>query len=197
MASAIDVLTLDEGRAALRQGSSVTSDDGLIAAWITAVSIRLDASDGVGPIVSRIITDETHDGGGSYGQLDHRPALSISAVTEDTTALTAAQYHLDTEKSLLYRQDGEYDDYWCAGRDNIKTTYTAGRYASTELVDEFFKRGATLLLKHLWRSEQWNAQGITTTDFDVPQVAYPAFGIPNAVVEWFGSSWRGRKGGFA
>ena len=54
------------------------------------------------------------------------------------------------------------------------------------------------MLQHQWRARQWNTSGVGTGDFQVPQVAFPAYSVPNAVVEWFGSEWRDTKrGGFA
>lgn len=197
MAEATDVLTLAEARAALNQGSAQTNNDTRIAALVSAISQRLDdSSDGVGPIVTRIEPEATYDGEGTAIQLNSWPVSSVTSVTEDAIALTSVQYHLDGEKGLLYRRDGDYDDNWCVGRDNVAVVATVGRYASTATVTEFYKQGARLLLKHLWRAEQWNVDGIGAGDFDVPQVAFPSFSIPNAVKDWFGGEWRGKKGGF-
>ena len=197
MATAVDVLTLTEARTALSQGASYTGDDTTIAAWVTAISLRLDAPDGVGPIVRRTISAEKVDGAGTGVQLKHWPVYSVTSVTEDNTTLTASDYLIDEDTGILWRQSGSNDYPWCEGRNNIEVTYIAGRFAATANVDEFYKRGAVLLLRHMWRSEQWNAQGLTNSDYDVPQVAFPGFGIPNAVKEWFGATWRGKKGGFS
>ena len=62
--------------------------------------------------------------------------------------------------------------------------------ASTATVDAWYKHGARLLLRHQWRSEQWNTQGIGATDYEVPQVAFPSFSIPKAVIDWYGPLWR-------
>lgn len=194
MAEATDILTLAEARTALNQGTQ-TSNDTEIAAIVTAISERLDDNeDGLGPVIIRQLPQQTYDGAGTCIQLTSWPVHSVSAVTEDGTALAVADYHIDTEKGLLYRQSGDYDKAWCVGRDNIAVTYKAGRYASTETVPEKFKQGARLFLKHQWAAEQWGQE--TIGEFDVPQVRFPAFAVPNAVREWFGASWRGKKGGF-
>ncbi len=196
MALATDILTLAEARTALNQGITQTANDTVITYLVSALSQRLDDSeDGVGPVIIRDIGQESYDGEGVAIQLDSWPVHSVSAVSEDGTTLTSTQYHIDTEKGLLYRQDGDYDEPWCVGRDNVLVTYRAGRYASTVTVPERYKHGARLFLKHLWRAEQWSEASLG--DFDVPQVSFPGFAVPNAVREWFGGEWRGMKGGFA
>lgn len=187
MADTLDVLTLAEGYACLRQGSS-TANATTITYLITAVSRRLDR--GVGPIVRRTLTAETYDGEGTFIQLASWPVSSVTTVTEDGTTLTSDDYYIDSEKGLLYRIQGDYDYRWELGRDNVEVTYIAGRYASTATVDEDYKQGARLMLRHLWRSEEWNVNGLGVQDFDVPQVAFPSFSVPKAVIDWFGPLWR-------
>jgi len=198
MAEATDILTLAEARAALNQGSTYTGDDTKIAAIVTALSQRLDDPEaGVGPVVTRAGITETHDGGVVFVKLRQFPVQAVTAVTEDGTAITSDGWHIDTETGHLFRQSGDYDDVWECGRDNVEVTYTAGRYASTALVDEYYKEGARLFLKHLWRAEQWSSENIGGSDFDVPQVAFPSFAMPMAVKDWFKKTYRGDWGGFA
>lgn len=195
MAEDNDILTLAEARAALNQGTQ-TSNDTRITALVTAISERIDDNeDGLGPVVIRQPPQETHDGAGTCIQLKFWPVATIVTVTEDGTTLAAADYHIDSDTGLLYRRSGNYDRKWCEGRANIVVDYTAGRYASTAAVPEKFKQGARLFIKHQWSAEQWGEE--TIGEFDVPQVRFPAFAIPNAVREWFGGLWRGQKGGFA
>jgi len=191
--AATDILTLEEARLAIRQGAAVTANDVEIAALITAVSIRLDAEDGIGPVVARTVTAETHDGGMSLVALRHRPVLSVSAVVEDGTTLTSSDYHLDAEAGLLVRRSGSHDDLWEHGRGNVTVTYVAGRFNSTALVDEYYREGARLLFKHLWRSREWSPPVAAVGDFEIPQQSYPAMPIPFAVIDWFGAEWRGHK----
>lgn len=195
MAEDADILTLAEARSALRQGSS-TADDTTIELLITAASIRIDQ--GVGPVVRRTITAETLDGEGTMLQLAHWPVVSVTSVVEDGTTLTSDQYRMDYEKGQLHRRLNDWDYPWEIGLDNIEVTYIAGRFASTATVDAFYKEGCRLLLRHLWRSEQWNVAGLGPQDFDVPQIAYPTYSVPKAVIDWFGGAWRDRgRGGFA
>lgn len=198
MAATNDLITLAEGRSALNQGSQ-TANNTEITALITAVSVRIDSSgEGVGPVVIRTVTSETHDGRGCTVQLDEWPVDSVTTVTEDGTVLDSDQYLIDKTTGELHRRDGDYDYRWEPGRATVVVTYEAGRVANTAAVGLHYKQGAYLLLKHMWRAEQWNTTGFTGGgEFDTPQVAYPSFGIPNAVTDWFGGKWRGGKGGFS
>ena len=196
MAEATDILTLAEARTALRQGSTQTANDTVIAHLVTAVTEHLDGDDGIGPTVIRTVTGETHDGRGTCIRLAHRPVESITTITESSVAVDPSGWLLDAETGFVYRRNGDRDTCWESGRDNIVVTYEAGRVATTVGVSAHIKQGAILFLRHLWRAEQWNAEGITSADFEVPQVAYPSFSVPNAVKDWFGGQWRGTRGGF-
>lgn len=193
MALTYDILTLAEGYLALRQGT-VTANATAITALISASSQAIDK--GIGPVVYRPVS-ETQDGEGTFLQLYQWPVLSITSVVEDGTTLASTDYKADTEKGLLYRANGNYDYPWIVGRDNVTVNYQAGRFGSTDQISEFYKEGARLLLRHLWRANQWNADGMGSADFPIPQVAFPSFAVPNAVIEWFQGEWRTKRGGFA
>jgi hypothetical protein len=191
VAATEDILTLAEGRSALRQGTS-TANDTDIALLITASSVAIDR--GIGPVVIRTITSDSYDGEErrrqSMIQLRYWPVVTMTTVVEDGTTLAAGDYHVDKEKGQVWRRSGDDDYWWEDGRDNLVFTYTAGRYAATANVDPWYKHGCRLLLRHQWRSEQWNTQGIGATDYEVPQVAFPSFSIPKAVIDWYGPLWR-------
>lgn len=196
MAATLDVLTLAEARTALRQGAG-TANDTVIANLVTAASLRLDQ--GVGPIVTRTIVGDTYDGlsaewapgrGGSIIQLRSWPVGTVTTVTEDGVTLADTGWYIDTETGQLFRILGRVDYPWSAGRDNVAVTYTAGRFTDTASVDWFYKEGAVLLLRHLWGSEQWAPPSTAAAEFDAPQVRYPSFAVPRAVIDWFGPLWR-------
>lgn len=204
MADPLDWVTLTEAKTVLRL-TSTTANDTELTGLITAVSQRLDEA--VGPCVYRDL-DETHDGARdgfltyegqrTMLQLKQWPIVAITTVTEDGAVLASTEYKADYEKGQLWRRVGTHDYLWRIGRENIQVAYTAGRYASTNLVAERYKQGCYLMLQHMWRSRQWSQAGISAGDFQVPQIAFPAFSVPNAVVEWFGAEWRDTKrGGFA
>lgn len=203
----LDVITLAEAKVALHMGAT-TANDTELTAMITAISQRLDLA--VGPIVTRTVTAETYDGsdtlGGTHGvsrasmiQLKSWPCTAVTTVVESGTTLTVTtDYVADLEKGQLWRRIGAWDYLWRYGRDNIAVTYTAGRFANTAAVDEWYKQGAYLMLQHHYRARQWNVGPLGGGDFQVPQIAFPAYSVPNAVVEWFGTEWRDTKrGGFA
>lgn len=164
MAEATDLLSLAEGRTAVNLGSS-TNQDTELAQFISGISGRIDAL--CGPVVGRTITDEAHDGGKARIWFDFTPVLSVSTVTEyrqtEATSLTAEtnaskptdSYLLD-RKGLYYyawRRNTGVDSTYPAGRRNIVTTYTAGRYADTASVDEQFKLAAASVLRRIWHRE--------------------------------------------
>lgn len=194
MADTLDVITLAEGRAAVNLHASDTSQDTEVAAYITAVSRRLDQL--VGPIVVRTITAEAHDGAGRYVRLNYAPVSSVTSVTEyvDTTgtvltaeavgvATTANNYAIDTRYGILTRRSGGTDTTWSAGRSRVVVTYVAGRYANTTSVDPLFKQAAAIFLAHLWRREQSSE----------PVTAYQrghGVAVPRVVKEMLSDEWR-------
>lgn len=191
MADALDILTLAEGKAALRQGT-VTANDTDIELLITAASTIIDR--GVGPVVRRTITNEVHDGEGQMLQLEWWPVSTVTTVIEDGITLAPSAYHADLDRGQVWRRLSDWDYPWEVGRANVAFTYIAGRFANTAAVTPFFKAGARLLLRHLWRSEQWNVTGLGPQEFDVPQVAFPTYAVPKAVADWFGPQWRESRG---
>ena len=204
MADTLDLLTLAEAKSRLRIAGSDTSRDEELAAYITAVSKMLD--EWVGPTVQRTVTDETHDGLTGYGcrrqriTLQRRPVVSVTTVLEysgtsaTTLSLKSTSSHPDNGYRLepyaadpgLYsgvvvRTSGSHDWWWEPERNNVKVTYAAGRVASTTAVDARFKQAAGLVLKNLWREEEFSV-GVEG-EFDVPRQTFPTFAMPNAVKE--------------
>lgn len=194
MADTLDIITLAEGRAAVNLHASDTSQDTEVAAYITAVSRRLDQA--VGPVVVRTITAETHDGAGRFVRLNHSPVSSITSVTEYVetigtvltaetvgVATTANNYALDARYGILTRRSGGTDTSWSSGRSRIVVTYVAGRYANTTAVDPLFKSAASIFVAHLWRREQSSE----------PVTAYQrghGVAIPRVVKEMLTDEWR-------
>jgi len=196
MAATSDLLTLTEAKAALNIVSS--SQDTEIAAYITAVSGQLDEL--CGPVVTRSITSESHDGGTNRLFLAKRPVTTVTTVVEydgaTGTSLTAEtpgsisgnRYLLDAAQGTLWRRSSGSDSVYPIGRQNIVISYTAGRYTSTSTVDERFKTAARLCLTNLWRREQ----GAGTDTFGaLPGSVIPGFGMPNAVMDLLSGDIRG------
>lgn len=205
MADTLDILTIAEGRAAVKIGSGDTSQDTDLAAQITAVSRRLDQA--AGPIVVRTITDELHDGGCDRIWLQSYPITSFTTVTEydGTTGTVLTAETVGTEPSTgyladrygpnpalysgcLHRRSGGSDWAFSSGRLNVKVTYVAGRYATTAVVDERFKQAGRIMLQNLWRAGLETA--LLGDEYDVPAQAFPGFAIPNAVRQLLAEEWQ-------
>lgn len=198
MADTLDVLTLTEGKNVVGIASSDATEDTDLAAFITGISRRLDTL--VGPIVNRTLTDELHNGGLRWIQLDYWPVASVTSVSEyvstTETTLTAETnstkpanaYMLYDENGRVYRRATNADACFATGRRNVKVTYVAGRAATTAAVDERFKRAAGIMLQNLWRSQE---QGLFEADeFQFPRQNFPHFAIPNAVKELLHDEWQ-------
>lgn len=204
MADALDLLTLAEAKAAINLSGS-TQYDAELPAWITGVSRRLDKA--VGPVVQRTVTAELHDGDRSYVRTLLYPVASFTTVKEyvDTSATTltretnalkpdsaylALPYEADPTlfSGKIERRGGGSNVDFATGRQNVELTYVAGRAASAAAVDELFKAGARLTLGYVWNSQR-PALG-TVDEFEVPQVPWPHFAIPNAVQQMLSEFWQ-------
>lgn len=186
MASAIDVLTLAEAKAALNITGSTF--DAELAGWNTGVAQQLDKL--CGPIVQRA-TSESHDGGCQAIYLRSRPVASITSVVEyaGTAAATltaespgtAGTYLLEAAAGVLRRRSGLNDAWFASGRGNVTVAYVAGRFDSVSTVDEKFKSAARVTLTNLWRREQGG--GTETFGGLVGVGVVPGFGLPNAALD--------------
>lgn len=91
--------------------------------------------------VSTTATAETHDGTGSrFLHLLHRPVISVTTVTLDTSTLSTDAYEIDYAQGTLvipydsedernpriWRRSGGDNDGWPVGTRNIAVTYTYG-----------------------------------------------------------------------
>lgn len=185
----IDVLTVVEAKQALGINQTNTDNDDYIRALVTAVSAQLDQL--CGPVRTRTVTDETHDGGNHTIQLRKRPVYSITTITEydGTTATTltaetnalkpAAGYIHDgtvatIHSGLIRRRDTDTDIWFQPGRRNIAATYVAGRAATTEVVPAKFKQAAAMMLRNVWVGEM--ASGTETFGAFAVQEINPLLG---------------------
>jgi hypothetical protein len=198
MADTYDLLSLTEAKQALGLPTANPDLDTTVASYVTAVSRLLD--DRCGPLVQRTVTNETHSGNGeTIIQLAQRPAASITSCTEyqGTTAVPLTVETIGTAPSngcivdstngLLYRRSGGVDARWYPGRNNITVTYTAGRYASTSVVDARVKRATGMLLRHLWAIDK----GSGNMMFGEIEMPIPmGYAIPNRVREMLSDLWR-------
>lgn len=191
MADTLDVLALEEGKAAVNVTGEQQERE--LESYITAVSRRLDAL--VGPIVQREVEDEIHDGGRRLIFPRQTPVVSITALSEwsytteqalaaETNAAKTSNDYVLVNRGhnvQVLRRAGGGDSVFTTGRGNVAITYVAGRYEDTESVDPLFKQAAAMLLTHVWRREQGG--GTRTFGAGEQDLPNPTFLVPNAVLE--------------
>ena len=194
MADTLDVLSLTEAKTALRITGS--SHDTELAAWITAVSRRID--DLCGPVVQRTITDELHQSPSGALFLHETPIVSNTNVKEWSSgtattltaeaANTAGDYLYDSRLGTISRRSSWYDSSWSSSY--VTVTYVAGRAANTAAVDPLFKQAAVIILTHLWRSSG-TGRGEVFDAVDGSNVfGTPTFSVPRAAIELLGGEVR-------
>lgn len=197
MADTLDVITLAEAKLAVNIASSDTSQDTELAAYITAISRRLDSL--CGAVVKRLYQDEDHM---TYGEhvieVHNRPIFDVQGVveyssdgthihlTEETVTTKPADGWLidPTTKSrfrILRRSSGMTYNYPIDGI--VRLEYNAGRYATTATVDPVFKQAAAIMLANLWRREQGVGSQTFGTAGDMFNPLVPTFAVPRAVLE--------------
>lgn len=194
----LDLVTLSEAKQSLDLTSN--QNDTMLAAWITAVSLRVDEI--CGPVVVRTLTAETHDGGGGWISPKYLPLSSVTTIVEYDTAgaattLTAEDH--DTKPADAFLVDGEMirrrssggDATFAYGRRNVLVTYVAGRYATTATVTEQFKRATLIVLAHMWRSERGAGSNTFGQDGDLIEFG-PAWFIPKRAADLLGYEKRAR-----
>lgn len=185
----VDVLTLAEAKAAVGLAQTNTDADDRLAQAVTAISAQLDEL--CGPVRTRTVTAETHDGGGYSIQLRRVPVYSLTTVTEYTgttsQVLTAETNATKTATNYLHdgtagkvisghliRRSSNYDTTYPAGRRNVEVTYVSGRAAATEVVPARFKEAASMMLRHIWTAEM--ASGTETFSAFAAQEFNPLLG---------------------
>lgn len=158
----LDVITLDEAKAAISNNAGVNNDD-LLTAYITAVSQAIDQA--CGPVVIRTVTAEMHDGGADRIFLNSYPIVALSAITEyagtSSVVLTEQTAGTIPDAGYLVRKDAGYIERLSSGQPwqfstgvgNVSVTYTAGRFANTAAVSAKFKQAAAITLANIWRRE--------------------------------------------
>lgn len=157
----LDILDFDEAKQAVNMSTArAGSDDATtpLELAITAISRVID--DLRGPVVARDVEGEIHDGGGWFIVPEKQPVLSITTVTEynGTVPTVLAAEHFPTTTSsygywlksngALYRRSG--GAYSIFGGTLVIIDYRAGRFESTETVDQQYKKCAAEILQGNW-----------------------------------------------
>lgn len=203
MTATNDILTLAEAKSYLQVAPSDQTKDTLLASLITGVSTKLDQV--VGPVVYSTITAELHDGGAAgcayhTVKLDYSPVSSITQVVEydglvaatltaqSNTSQPDNSYVFNRKNGHLMRRNSNADARFPIGYGNVLVSYVAGRFAAGTITEERYKVGAGLMLENIWRN-QGPASG-SMGEYDIPQINWPKFTVPNAVKELLADQWR-------
>lgn len=158
----LDILSAAEAYAAVNvPGTAPAATLARIAAMSTGIAGQVDKL--CGPVVRRAVT-ETHSGGGPTLVLRRPPVDSITTVTETTgttpATLTTDDFLLEASgvHAVLHRRASGYGRDWVTGLFNISVAYSAGRYAATANVEEYWKNGVRSILAQQWQREasQWS-----------------------------------------
>ena len=203
MADTLDVLTLDEAKAAINMTAANDQHEGELELFITAVSRRFDEL--IGPVVNRTVT-EYHDGGVSIIWPYQTPVSTVTSLTEwdgsASTVLTADAfgvagvtdgYLLESSPSYVHgtrliRRSGGTNTYFTTGSRSIQLVYVAGRAATTEDVDSRIKAAAGMVLRRAWKREAgaWaqTPTFLTNTEESVGTGFYKV--VDPVVHEWLG-----------
>ena len=192
-----DLLTAAEARRFVGLGTADATRGTLLAQYVTAASRTLAKS--CGTIIYGTVTGELQSGGRGHIYLDRHPVAQVVQVVEyDLTnagTLTAESntskpndaYIADLTSGKITRRSGGASALFPVGIDNVSITYVAGRFASTSAVDDRWKTACGLLLRNVWRAQEYAVGSVD--EFDVPQASFPRFMVPNAVKELLGDEW--------
>lgn len=197
MADTLDVVTLAEAKLGVNIATSDTSQDTELAAYITAISRRIDSL--CGPVVARTIAEEDHlTHGQSVIETRLRPIYDMLGVVEyssDGTHIHLTEETVTTKPAdawlvdptttsrfrVLRRSQGMPYTFPVDGI--VRLEYSAGRYANTASVDPVFKQAAAIMLANLWRREQGVGSSTFGTAGDMFNPLIPTFAVPRAVLE--------------
>lgn len=155
VATDLNLLTSAELRAAI--GVEDSSKDAALVTLGKRVSstiakaCKVEADGAVPPTLRLETLTETFRLKSSHVELvlSRRPAISITSVTEDNIALTAADYELEKGSGILRRLDGS-DNPSCWAAAKIVVVYPAG----WQTVPDDLKLAATKLAAAFWSEGQ-------------------------------------------
>lgn len=161
----LDIISVDEARDAI--SASSVDNDSVLQRAVTAISQRFDEL--IGPVVSREVI-EVHDGGACSVRLRCTPVLSVTSVeeflggdtltlAEETFGTTPAQgFLLDQDDDVphlaqIVRRSGGCDWRFEPRRRNVRVTFQAGRFASTDAVGERYRQAAARVVADTFKRD--------------------------------------------
>lgn len=187
------LVTLADVRAQLNIPAADTSNDTELQGFINAATTVVE--DIAGPILSRTISAEVHNGGSALVVLRVSPVISVQQVIEyvGTTAYTLTSqpqsattsfygYELiDSNGGILVRRDSTGSPIpFQGGKYGVTVSYTAG-YSS---VPDAVRLGTLMLIQHWWDATQQgfgaNGGGFSPDD---GTTSMPGFAVPNFVAQ--------------
>lgn len=158
--AANDLLTLPEAKRALRINDSSTDSD--LAEVVTEASMHIDTL--CGPVVRRDVTETIlHPAGDVF--LDVPPGsptftVTFTSVTEYSSGVptmltaedfdTSGTYRWDPTLGRILRRSAWAGTVW--GPQEVVVAYEAGRFDTTEEVDQRFKGACRMVVAHIWQA---------------------------------------------
>lgn len=171
-----NIIDLDTSFGAISMPGTGTQHASRVEQLRRAVSARIDAL--CGPVVAREITKAFRPTSGlvilddwvSWGQFPNAEVQAVSELTEYVSGVGGALTGetLDAEggylvvDGILERRSSFYRSTW---QGPIVVTYTAGRFASVDVVDALFVEAASEILERIWQqyAPAWSRGGIDPT----------------------------------
>ncbi len=160
------LITLPEGKAHLK----VTGDaeDATILALIGSCTFTIESYIGNSIVQKTFTEDYTAGKGRKLGgarriHLRNYPVSSVTSITDDeSTTVAATDYTIIADKGIL-----EHDWRWPAPFGRWTVIYVAGRYATTDDVEQNFKMACKLLLADVYNLPQSNIQAQKIGDLSI------------------------------
>ena len=188
MADTLDVVTLDEARAALRLGQTDTKLQPQLERLITSASYLLDQN--YGPMVRREITETIRSSDRQSSDelfLTRYPVASVTSITIDDTVLDASEYELRLEGGqsfgVIARLSNGVRVSWS---NEAEVVFVAGRMTTTTDTSQLAahcKQGAILQIQHMLRPMQHGVG--ETNEFDTAAVFANTQGLARGLNEHF------------
>jgi len=177
----LDLLSIDEGLAALPRGAAQVSDADAVplSTIISAASARLDQR--IGCSVIRAVDDERHTPRRIPVLLRHWPVVELVSVAEDDVPLVAADTYLEPQWGVLRRVRCRSVADWTCTPGGVVVSYRAGRCGATADVDPRIKAAAQIVVRHMW--EQDHTLGAAMTDQGFPLSTPRSFSVPKRALD--------------
>lgn len=177
----LDLLSIDEGLAALPLGTAqVTDADAVqLSTIISAASARLEQR--IGCSVFRTVDAEQHSPRRPPILLRRWPVAELVSVAEDGVTLAATDTHLEPAWGVLRRVRYRGVADWTCTPGGVVVSYRAGRCGSTADVDPRIKAAAQIVVRHMW--EQDHTLGAAMTDQGFPLSTPRSFSVPKRALD--------------